>query len=185
MDQQRRRRRVVHSCTQCYSKKQKVCAIQRRVPELQAWSEVDRRQCNRQYPCNHCVRRRKPELCSYERLEGRRSPAETRSTQHIPLTPITSPSTVSSEGRFPPRRLLDDWAVDLVSSPDPETSSNASETSLISCFGYLEGSSCNMLGLMSKVRLGSGMKPRTLEFTSIKIRRSFLKSLLTTGLSMT
>ncbi|KAI1318725.1 hypothetical protein F5Y16DRAFT_414385 [Xylariaceae sp. FL0255] len=44
MKQGIKRKRIVASCLPCYSKKQK---------------------CNRQFPCDHCVRRRQPELCSF------------------------------------------------------------------------------------------------------------------------
>ncbi|CAG8971810.1 hypothetical protein HYALB_00001920 [Hymenoscyphus albidus] len=41
---QQPRKRAIASCSQCYLRKQK---------------------CDRQYPCCHCIRRRRPEICSY------------------------------------------------------------------------------------------------------------------------
>lgn len=56
-----KRRRVVHACLPCYTKKQKVS-----VDSWKSMRSTDFSQCDRQKPCNHCSKRRRQELCTYQ-----------------------------------------------------------------------------------------------------------------------
>ncbi|KAE8151802.1 hypothetical protein BDV25DRAFT_128505 [Aspergillus avenaceus] len=110
--QGQRRRRAVSSCIPCYSKKQK---------------------CNRQYPCNHCTRRRRPELCAYVT-----TPATTRGS---------SPgSGATSDSSRPPEQ-------NEKSEPEDRVRGHICPDNMAERFGYFDDSESNTLGLLRQYGL--------------------------------
>ncbi|KAK4173763.1 hypothetical protein QBC36DRAFT_335109 [Triangularia setosa] len=126
--QPNQRKRVVSSCIPCYTRKQK---------------------CNRQYPCNHCSRRRRPEQCAYN-------------PTHATLPP--SPPQAQKD------HLNDDEIQTDDSQQDPQTERRSSAsssfpdtvcwgglkegrepTSLAEVFGYFEDSKSNTIALVRKL----------------------------------
>ena len=111
----------------------------------------DRSQCNHQYPCDHCTRRRRPELCSYawHELRSEESSAEAAASEESPSPDASLRSfkdgsgiaalikSSTTEGSILPRTHMRDYPY---------------EANLSSCFGYFEASSSNLMGIMHKVR---------------------------------
>ncbi|KAL3447615.1 hypothetical protein BJX65DRAFT_89624 [Aspergillus insuetus] len=107
-----RRRRVVSSCIPCYSKKQK---------------------CNRQYPCNQCTRRRRPELCSYV--------SSAAIDQGSPPTPETRSNLSRSVEQ-------DEEVAERGENVELDGPDNVAER-----FGYFDYSAVNTLGLLRQFGL--------------------------------
>ncbi|KAI3316577.1 hypothetical protein HD806DRAFT_517185 [Xylariaceae sp. AK1471] len=99
------KKRAVSSCLPCYFKKQK---------------------CSRQSPCNHCTRRRRPELCTYQV----HTPRKVRAGFGEALQP-----SEPVHPREPPASL------------EPRSRPHT----LSSVYGYVEHSEVNTLGLLRKL----------------------------------
>ncbi|KAI1407926.1 hypothetical protein F5Y13DRAFT_205604 [Hypoxylon sp. FL1857] len=118
------RKRSVLSCVPCYTRKQK---------------------CNRQYPCNHCTRRRRPELCSYytsRQTQEAGPPAHTENRANEDVRPVgcqwvygldSEPSIASP-------------TLDVIEIPQ-----KTEPCSLVEVFGYLEDSASNTMALVRKL----------------------------------
>jgi hypothetical protein len=106
---------------------------------------ADKMQCNHQYPCNHCTRRRRPELCTYGRLELQAGSDEMRSAS------IETPGTAAREDEPVLAISSENNYIETGSLLEKDQPNSTWEASLPSCFGYFDGSSSNLLGLMSKV----------------------------------
>src|SRR3569833_4183987 len=93
MQDGRGRKRPISTCVPCYTRKQKVSVslVIPICPSIPSSAPADERssreQCSRQYPCNHCTRRRRPEECVYGS-----PPAPTNTA----ITTTTTPSSSSS-----------------------------------------------------------------------------------------
>ncbi|KAI2785050.1 hypothetical protein F4815DRAFT_3008 [Daldinia loculata] len=121
----KRKQRVVSSCIPCYSKKQK---------------------CNRQYPCNHCTRRRRPEECTYisnPRLSPSRQSVGSNAGQD---------GMASSN-----QRLLEALPVEsnqqLAAMSERERFESNQQASLADLFGYFDDSDSNTLGLLRQLKV--------------------------------
>ncbi|KAI1799434.1 fungal-specific transcription factor domain-containing protein [Daldinia bambusicola] len=122
----KRKQRVVSSCIPCYLKKQK---------------------CNRQYPCNHCTRRRRPEECTYI-SNPRLSPSRQAS-----VGSGTVQDNIAQSGQ----RLLEAPPVEpnQLSLPlsEREGIENSQQASLADLFGYFDDSDSNTLGLLRQLKV--------------------------------
>ncbi|KAL4745606.1 hypothetical protein BDW72DRAFT_186415 [Aspergillus terricola var. indicus] len=119
------RKRRVTTCAPCYTRKQK---------------------CNRQYPCNHCTRRRRPEECLYspspaELLSSRTQPPRNEAQDRLLRT--AQPSSNQADPHEPggPRSIVPDEA---------RRHSNSPRSALAQSFGYFEDSSCNTMALLRR-----------------------------------
>ncbi|GKZ25416.1 hypothetical protein AbraIFM66951_000625 [Aspergillus brasiliensis] len=111
------RKRRVTTCVPCYTRKQR---------------------CNRQYPCNHCTRRRRPEECVYQTTIAEES------SSGLLLEPTRD--TVPGE---PASVQLSDGP----SKPSPSEAQNGasnSHSALAKSFGYFEHSDSNTMALLKK-----------------------------------
>ncbi|KAJ5909244.1 hypothetical protein N7495_001926 [Penicillium taxi] len=114
-----------------------------------------KRKCNRQYPCNHCTRRRRPDDCAYypsETPQPVNPPAQANvqrngSEQRSSTQPSVSANFVSRDP-FP----------DLQSNQSPQI--DLGSLSLAEVFGYSEDSHTNTLALL---RLGGPWEERSLD----------------------
>lgn len=102
-------------------------------------------QCNREYPCNHCTRRRRPEECVF-------SSEPTRNPLHNALHPAKSLNEAQSQvqGAVPVDARLPKETHTL-DEPDEHWSSQHS--ALAKSFGYFEDSNTNTMALLRKVGL--------------------------------
>lgn len=122
-------------------------------------------QCNRQYPCDHCTRRRRPELCTYvsqpAQLEGVASPGPgAPSSSQLPLQDAATPEDASKSLQLehapePPSEGQPDHGHSLQGTDDftewrPERSQGHPQT-LAEVFGYFEDCESNILGLLRQV----------------------------------
>ncbi|KAI0382392.1 hypothetical protein F5Y04DRAFT_45580 [Hypomontagnella monticulosa] len=112
------RKRLISSCIPCYTRKQK---------------------CNREYPCSHCARRRRPEECAYYP-----SPA----SSHSANSPESRKEDIRSDNENITSRRSSGSAPDWNAYPGC-----TSKTSLVDLFGYLEDSDSNTLALVRKLGL--------------------------------
>ncbi|OJZ85801.1 hypothetical protein ASPFODRAFT_135656 [Aspergillus luchuensis CBS 106.47] len=115
------RKRRVTTCVPCYTKKQR---------------------CNRQYPCNHCTRRRRPEECVY------------KSTIAEPSNNSPRESIGGLEPREPTSIELPEGFAEMLPSEAQNGSSNP-HSSLAKSFGYFEHSDSNTMALLKKWDLDS------------------------------
>ena len=169
--ERQKRKRVVASCTQCYSKKQKVklysrpsltlscLALHAINPSLLVIELADTTQCNHQYPCNHCTRRRRPELCVFASAEPSTEDEELQETINVSATRTIRPES----SNLHKSKSLADTQNDTSHNEDhgklatlsslTQGSAPIFEASLPACFGYFEGSKSNLLGLMQGVNI--------------------------------
>jgi hypothetical protein len=142
-----KRKREVSSCIPCHMRKQKVriysCCGQR--------SNARLAQCDRQYPCNRCSRRRRPELCAYYSFQpqppsltqGLVTPPEKSRDEDMPLVvgDACEPNNINGN------------ELDEESSATPRTPrwKTAASTPLTEAFGYDGRSECNTMALVRKV----------------------------------
>ena len=99
-------------------------------------------QCNRQYPCNHCARRRCPEECAY-------SPSTASQTSNCP-EPRTDEVRSDKERKSScPPLSLHKGTTTHASPIAPAVSSNPP---LAELFGYFADSDSNTLALIRKVK---------------------------------
>ncbi|KAI1422484.1 hypothetical protein F5Y12DRAFT_762797 [Xylaria sp. FL1777] len=112
-----KRKREVSSCIPCYTRKQK---------------------CNRQYPCDHCTKRRRPEQCTYYPSQATKEPGHPRAADtHHDLSYRTSESS-SAQSKY---------ASIAPSFPKEKTELS----SVAELFGYSEGSRSNTLALVQRL----------------------------------
>ncbi|KAI3010085.1 transcriptional regulator family: Fungal Specific TF [Aspergillus niger] len=116
------RKRRVTTCVPCYTRKQR---------------------CNRQYPCNHCTRRRRPEECVYQSIITG-DPSNT-----LILEPARDP-----EPQEPPNVQLPNGS-SKASPAEAQNSASNSHSSLAKSFGYFEHSDSNTMALLKKWDLDS------------------------------
>ncbi|KAI0459052.1 hypothetical protein F5B21DRAFT_457047 [Xylaria acuta] len=118
-----KRRREISSCIPCYTKKQK---------------------CNRRYPCDHCTRRRRPELCAYYPSQATLSPGrrDTLNSRDGLNCLISQPSSTLPT------------SVGLTSALFPLETAGLS--SVAELFGYCEGSKSNTLALVQRLGISAG-----------------------------
>ncbi|KAJ5152588.1 uncharacterized protein N7482_009066, partial [Penicillium canariense] len=102
--------------------------------------------CNRQYPCNHCTRRRRPEDCAYY-------PSE-----HIPSPNNPLLQTRSHHNEYDQRNarnrsvsLISFDAISELEKIKSPTSNAMSSSSLTDVFGYSEDSQTNTVALLRMV----------------------------------
>lgn len=100
-------------------------------------------QCNRQYPCNHCARRRCPEECAY-------SPSAASQTSNCP-------ERRTEETRSDNERKVSRSSLNLNKSSttyaNPVTPAVSSSNSpLAELFGYFVDNDSNTLALIRKVK---------------------------------
>ncbi|KAJ5892904.1 hypothetical protein N7504_009595 [Penicillium tannophilum] len=106
-------------------------------------------QCNREYPCNHCMHRRRPEECVYS------SPPTEKTSQNIlrPVGPIIEAWGPFLEHARPSRETP------TLDEPDGHWSSQHS--ALTKSFGYFEGSNSNTMALLRTLEVpGEGETDR-------------------------
>ncbi|PYH66911.1 uncharacterized protein BO88DRAFT_436990 [Aspergillus vadensis CBS 113365] len=115
------RKRRVTTCVPCYTRKQR---------------------CNRQYPCNHCTRRRRPEECVYQSI------VTGDSSSTLLLEPTRDP-----EPQEPPNIHLPDGSP-KTSPAETQNGSSNSHSALAKSFGYFEHSDSNTMALLKKWDLG-------------------------------
>ncbi|RDH37727.1 hypothetical protein BDQ94DRAFT_182996 [Aspergillus welwitschiae] len=116
------RKRRVTTCVPCYTRKQR---------------------CNRQYPCNHCTRRRRPEECVYQSIITG-DPSNT-----LLLEPARDP-----EPQEPPNVQLPNGS-SKASPAEAQNSASNSHSALAKSFGYFEHSDSNTMALLKKWDLDS------------------------------
>ncbi|KAI0013977.1 hypothetical protein F4779DRAFT_625068 [Xylariaceae sp. FL0662B] len=126
-----KRKRAVSSCIPCYTKKQK---------------------CSRGYPCDHCSRRRQPELCAYYPSDAAQTPNRpTRANNR------QNEETGSSEGQWEhgiDRRASSTSSTSATSpilAVDKASREKSQPSSLAEVFGYLEESKSNTLALVQRI----------------------------------
>ncbi|KAJ5602578.1 hypothetical protein N7537_005534, partial [Penicillium hordei] len=99
---------------------------------------VNRKRCDRQYPCNNCTRRRRPEECVYD----------------SPHVNISCPSVLADQPETQPFRPVEsarpmrETAVD-----DSEAHWSREHSALARSFGYFEDSNSNTLALLRRLEL--------------------------------
>ncbi|PGH34063.1 hypothetical protein GX50_03119 [[Emmonsia] crescens] len=119
------RKRKVSSCIPCYTRKQK---------------------CNRQYPCNNCARRRRPEECVYYPSGTIQSAIPSLKTCEQPEQSGSRRRTGDGAGPISP-----DMPSDLAIIESP--TSNPWPSSLAEVFGYSEDSQTNTMALLRRIDL--------------------------------
>ena len=120
---------------------------------------ADTTQCNHQYPCNHCTRRRRPELCVFASADPSTEDEELQETINVSATRTTRPES----SNLHKSKSLAATQSDTSNSEDhgnlarlgslTQGSTPVFEASLPACFGYLEGSKSNLVGLMQGVNI--------------------------------
>ena len=131
-----KRKREVSSCLPCYTRKQK---------------------CDRQYPCNRCTKRRRPELCAYTSSSSSSSSSSTSAQPQMPSLPgLAENGHHEDAGQIGANQWGYDDAVEAAqSSPTftsrSTTSKQLESTSLADIFGYYGDSKCNTMALVRKV----------------------------------
>ncbi|KAI1380699.1 hypothetical protein F4677DRAFT_404340 [Hypoxylon crocopeplum] len=115
------RKRRVSTCVPCYTRKQK---------------------CNRQYPCNQCTRRRRPEECVYSSPRARVPPG------------TAQPQSQNLENEEPPEPTTVQEGGEASTSPyGAEVRPYGQHSSLAKSFGYFEDSKSNTMALLRECDL--------------------------------
>ncbi|KAJ5507322.1 hypothetical protein N7527_009465 [Penicillium freii] len=100
---------------------------------------VNRKRCDRQYPCNHCTRRRRPEECVYG------SP---------PVNGPSRPSVPADQpGTQPPRPVESARPIRETAVDDSEAHWSREHSALARSFGYFEDSNSNTMALLRRLEL--------------------------------
>ena len=102
-------------------------------------------QCNRQYPCNHCTRRRRPEECVYHMSQSIQEPS--------PTSPVDG-AVNGDGGKVWHQREQSTSHESLMSLPNIDakgTSIPQRQISLAASFGYFEDSESKTMALVRKV----------------------------------
>jgi hypothetical protein len=90
-------------------------------------------QCDRQYPCNRCIRRRRPEECVY------RTPPREVSSHQGPVNAVhNQPGT-------------EIWSVRETLAADSPSHWSSQHSALVTSFGYFEESNSNTIALLRGV----------------------------------
>ncbi|OQD72100.1 hypothetical protein PENPOL_c001G01430 [Penicillium polonicum] len=98
-----------------------------------------KRRCDRQYPCNHCTRRRRPEECVYG------SP---------PVNGPSRPSVPADQpGTQPPRPVESARPIRETAVDDSEAHWSREHSVLAQSFGYFEDSNSNTMALLRRLEL--------------------------------
>ncbi|CAI7571199.1 unnamed protein product [Penicillium viridicatum] len=98
-----------------------------------------KRRCDRQYPCNHCTRRRRPEECVYG------SP---------PVNGPSRPSVPADQpGTQPPRPVESARPIRETAVDDSEAHWSREHSALARSFGYFEDSNSNTMALLRRLEL--------------------------------
>ncbi|KLJ10023.1 hypothetical protein EMPG_14560 [Blastomyces silverae] len=118
MAMQQERKRRIQACYPCYTRKQK---------------------CNRQYPCNHCSRRRRAEECIYS------SPPVDGSARR-PAAPVPD-----ARSRIPPQDAQQSRSAST--EHDLEGYQPSKNCAIAKAFGYFEDSNTNTMALLRNVDL--------------------------------
>ncbi|KAL4909243.1 hypothetical protein BDW74DRAFT_146228 [Aspergillus multicolor] len=111
------RKRRVTTCVPCYKRKQK---------------------CNRQHPCNHCTRRRRPEECLYSSSSAEPGPRADKAQDRLLGAAQSERSRVDESSSF--------------ALGETHGRSFSPRSALAQSFGYFEDSSCNTMALLRRVR---------------------------------
>ncbi|KAI1490985.1 hypothetical protein F5X96DRAFT_633628 [Biscogniauxia mediterranea] len=132
------RKRTVSSCIPCYTKKQK---------------------CNRQYPCDQCSRRRRPELCAYYPSQAQ-LPARPRraQTHNLHNEDVEAGEATWEKGTS---HRASDASSTLVNSPSPTIVRGPEDIEepplpLADVFGYCEESKRNTMALLRTLGVTGG-----------------------------
>ncbi|PYH87794.1 KR-domain-containing protein [Aspergillus ellipticus CBS 707.79] len=133
-------KRQVSSCIPCYTKKQK---------------------CNREYPCFHCTRRRRPDECTYHHQppRGDQTPALSDAGHSEGLLPAKRRCSSELLDCLPAVPSIPPAAISLVWEGCPPVTS-----SLIAQLGYFEESNRNTLAVIRHL----GLNPGSREDTSVE-----------------
>ncbi|PWY78988.1 hypothetical protein BO83DRAFT_424916 [Aspergillus eucalypticola CBS 122712] len=135
------RKRRVTTCVPCYTRKQR---------------------CNRQYPCNHCTRRRRPEECVYHSI------ITGDSSNSLLLKP-----TRDGEPQEPPNIHLSHGSP-KASPAETQNSSSNSRSALARSFGYFEHSDSNTMALLKKWDLdGEGDTDKSTQGMSSEVLQKY------------
>ena len=169
--EQPKRKRATASCTQCYSKKQKVPIL----PHTSSPRSLGNRranafeQCNHEFPCNHCTRRRQPELCSYDTAEiasfiaQPRETIETRETADTTSHQLVNSLHTSNalvDGESHTRRSSTSESGTMGKRPSTQTALSprrqppgefSGDSGFASCLGYFKGGRSSFLSLVQDV----------------------------------
>ncbi|CAI7654281.1 unnamed protein product [Penicillium discolor] len=98
-----------------------------------------KRRCDRQYPCNHCTRRRRPEECVYG------SP---------PVNGPSRPSVPADQPEIqPPRPVESARPMRETALDDSEAHWSREHSALAQSFGYFEDSNSNTMALLRQLEL--------------------------------
>ncbi|KAE8392852.1 hypothetical protein BDV23DRAFT_181267 [Aspergillus alliaceus] len=141
------RKRSVSSCIACYTRKQK---------------------CNRQYPCNHCARRRRPEQCAY--YSPRDIHSTVKSAVQVDSTHVDGKRTGESL-----HKDGDDHKSLSTLSDLKENKNEEGPSSLVEHFGYFEESRSNTIALIRRFGLHdnqSGSSPLLSDNTAAEVQQS-------------
>ncbi|KAK0671956.1 hypothetical protein QBC41DRAFT_314842 [Cercophora samala] len=126
--QSSQRKRVVSSCIPCYTRKQK---------------------CNRQYPCNHCSRRRRPEQCAYNPTQATLPPSPPQTQKDQPQDDEIQTDDSQQESRADRRPSASSSIHDTIAWGGLKE--GREPTSLAEVFGYFEHSKSNTIALVRKL----------------------------------
>ncbi|KAI0478372.1 hypothetical protein GGR56DRAFT_630064 [Xylariaceae sp. FL0804] len=119
----KRKPRVVSSCVPCYSRKQK---------------------CNRQYPCNHCTKRRRADECTYTSHSQHASLQSSNSA--IGGGPALSSHTQAALSSGGSSASL--GSPSLIARPTEDAGELRRYDTLGECFGFFEDGDSSTLGLL-------------------------------------
>ncbi|OQE08247.1 hypothetical protein PENVUL_c010G06166 [Penicillium vulpinum] len=98
-----------------------------------------KRRCDRQYPCNHCTRRRRPEECVYDS-----PPVNVPSYSSVPADQL---------GTQPPRPVESARPMRKPAMDDSESHCPKEHCALARSFGYSEDSNSNTMALLRRLEL--------------------------------
>ncbi|PVH99812.1 hypothetical protein DM02DRAFT_642767 [Periconia macrospinosa] len=115
------RKRRVSTCISCYNRKQK---------------------CDRRYPCNHCMRRRRPEECVYN------SPPATQFPNALPLVSEDRNHISESPQDSKGQRGIEDSSTLSFAPYNAEGRPYDQQSTLLEAFGYSEDSNSNTVALL-------------------------------------
>ena len=146
-----KRKREVSSCIPCHMRKQKVRILFLLFAAANTLT-LALAQCDRQYPCNRCGRRRRPELCAYYSFQpqppsltqGLVIPPERSRNGDIALVVGDACEQNNINGNEPDEE-------ESPATPRIPRQKTAASTPLTEAFGYDGRSECNTMALVRKV----------------------------------
>ncbi|RYP58217.1 hypothetical protein DL769_009054 [Monosporascus sp. CRB-8-3] len=107
------------------------------------------KQCNRQYPCNHCSRRRRPEQCAYNPTQATLAPSPPQAQKNNIQDDDIPAGDSQREPRAERRPSASSSILDTIGSGSPKE--GREPTSLAEVFGYFEDSKSNTIALVRKL----------------------------------